>query len=146
MKVFTALKILRDEWRRWVLNLCVILNPPQILLYWFESSSQDIHIKLAKLRIRHILDLLFLMFQFVSDILSNRLIKESVASKVESNHSDSHRLRVWSPHSGPPKVIKAERGYNQSNQYTGNFRGIQWLWYAHRQIIKTKIQKSIHFN
>lgn len=32
---------------------------------------------------------------------------DSDASKVELNHSDFHRLQVWSLHSGPPKLVKA---------------------------------------
>ena len=36
---------------------------------------------------------------------------------MELNHSDSHRLRVWSPHSGPPKLIKAISKSAYSNRH-----------------------------
>ena len=64
---------------------------------------------------------------YITNLVSVALYKS--ASKVELNHSDSHRLRVWSPHSRPLKVIKAELLSGEVKTQQGNIFETSHLWF-----------------
>ena len=64
---------------------------------------------------------------YITNLVSVTLWKN--APKVELNHSDSHRLRVWSPHSRPLKVIKAESLRGEVETHQGNIFETSDLWF-----------------